>query len=74
MKYGYRTATMAGCIIAAIGLVLSSFATSVYWLLGSYSILCGEYKPLLLNVTYNYCIVIKEQFCKTILNGLDRYL
>ena len=49
VKYGFRATIMTGCITASIGLLISSYATNIYWLLASYSIMTGEL-PIKLNI------------------------
>ena len=46
-KWGHRTCTIVGGILASAGIVLSSFATSVLYLILSFGILTGKLNVLL---------------------------
>ena len=41
-RFGHRATVMAGGLLACIGLVISSFATDVNFLIGSFGIFTGK--------------------------------
>ena len=50
VRVSYRFTVMLGCVLSTIGLGLSCFATTIYWLIVTYGIFGGKvYKVALFN-------------------------
>ena len=51
-KYGHRIMTMVGGCIAGTGLVLSSYAPNMYYLIASFGVITGTTSVINLNVLF----------------------
>ncbi|XP_031565260.1 monocarboxylate transporter 12-like isoform X2 [Actinia tenebrosa] len=59
-RFGARSVGIAGCLFAAIGLALSAFATSIYFLFGTFSLMYG----LGVSCSYTACYDIVPTYFK----------
>ena len=62
-RYGARLTCALSAIVSSFGLIASVFSTSIYYLIVSYGIICGEFLPhFLLNLITFYayaCIIFR---------------